>query len=269
MIKISHESPLSMLEISRTYNDYDYALVHLFETNPVYYNFFKDSLKQGRTVLLDNSIFELGTAYDSNKYIDWINKLEPTEYIIPDALEECNKTIWQAENWMKNTAYHVHTRSMRIGVVQGTTYGELVKCYTALDRMGIDKLAISFDYSYYLTVFPHPNKWVSYAMGRVMALNQLLDDGIINTKKPHHLLGCAHPREFSFYNSSDFNWIESLDTSSPIVHGIKKVGYGDLFANWTKEKTKLVDLLDSVPDAEQEKWIARNLETFKKFVHNG
>jgi hypothetical protein len=135
--------------------------------------------------------------------------------------------------------------------------------------MGIEKLAISFDYSYYLGVFPHPNKWVSYAMGRVMTLNQLLDDGVINTKKPHHLLGCAHPREFSFYNTPEFNWIESLDTSSPIVHGIKKVGYGDLFANWTKEKTKLVDLLNSVPDAEQEKSIAYNLETFRRFVHNG
>ena len=269
MIKISHESPLSMLEISRTYNDYDYALVHLFETNPEYYNFFKDSLKQGRSVLLDNSIFELGTAYDSNKYVEWINKLEPTEYIIPDALEECDKTIWQAHNWMKSTAYNIHTQSMRIGVVQGTTYGELVKCYTALDQMGIDKIAISFDYSHYLTIFPHPNRWVSYAMGRVMTLNQLLTDGIINTKKPHHLLGCAHPREFSFYNHPDFNWIESLDTSSPIVHGIKKVGYGDRIANWTKEKTKLADLLDCVPDAEQEKCIAENLEAFRKFVQNG
>ena len=269
MIKISHESPLSMLDISRTYNDYDYALVHLFETNPDYFNFFKESLEQGRTVLLDNSIFELGTAYDSNKYVDWINKLEPTEYIIPDVLEVCDETIWQADSWMKSTVYHVHTQSMRIGVVQGTTYGELVKCYTALDRMGIDKIAISFDYSHYLTVFPHPNKWVSYAMGRVITLNQLLVDGIINTKKPHHLLGCAHPREFSFYNHPEFNWIESLDTSSPIVHGIKKVGYGDRVANWTKEKTKLADLLDCVPDAEQEKCIAENVEAFRKFVHNG
>ena len=30
-MKISHESPLALLKISRAYNDYDYALVHLFE----------------------------------------------------------------------------------------------------------------------------------------------------------------------------------------------------------------------------------------------
>ena len=110
MIKISHESPLSMLELSRTYNDYDYALVHLFETHPQYYQFFEDSLRLGRTVLLDNSIFELGTAFDSNKYMNWINKLNPTEYIIPDALEDCDLTIAKAKSWMDTNAYHIHTQ---------------------------------------------------------------------------------------------------------------------------------------------------------------
>ena len=42
---VSHESPISFLEQSRSYNDYDYALVHLFETHPKYYQFFKDSIK--------------------------------------------------------------------------------------------------------------------------------------------------------------------------------------------------------------------------------
>jgi len=269
MIKISHESPLSMLEISRTYNDYDYALVHLFETNSEYFSFFKESLKLNRTVLLDNSIFELGVAFETKKYINWINNLEPTEYIIPDVLENCDKTIQEAKYWMGGAIFSCYSDSVPIGVIQGKTYAELVKCYTALDYLGVEKLAISFDYSYYLTVFPHPNKWVSYAMGRVMTLKRLLDDGVINTKKPHHLLGCAHPREYSFYNDPSFNWIKTLDTSSPIVHGIKKVGYGDLFANWTKEKTKLVDLLDCVPDEEQEQWIAENIRDFRKFVHNG
>ena len=48
---VSHESPISILEESKTYNDYDYALVHLFETQPDYFNFFKRSLAAGREVL--------------------------------------------------------------------------------------------------------------------------------------------------------------------------------------------------------------------------
>ena len=44
---------------SRSFNDYDYALVHLFETHPKYYEFFEESLLRGREVYLDNSLFEL------------------------------------------------------------------------------------------------------------------------------------------------------------------------------------------------------------------
>jgi len=131
----------------------------------------------------------------------------------------------------------------------------------------VDKLAISFDYSYYLKLFPHPNKWVSYMMGRVMTLTQLMNDGIINKDKPHHLLGCAHPREFSFYQGSEYNWIETLDTSSPIVHGIKRVRYTDTIGNWKKESTKLVDLLDVIPDEIQERIIANNLIEFRNYVN--
>ena len=40
-IKVSHESPLSMLDASLKYNDYCYALVHLFEKHPEYFNFFQ------------------------------------------------------------------------------------------------------------------------------------------------------------------------------------------------------------------------------------
>ena len=270
MIKISHESPLSMLEVSRTYNDFDYCLVHLFETHPQYFKFFKESLEQGRKVLLDNSIFELGTAFDTSRYEYWINKLLPTEYIIPDVLEDCNGTIKSAMDWNFRLDWNnvSHTQSKMIGVVQGKNYGELVKCYTHMDQVvKVDKIAISFDYSYYREVFPHPNKWVSFMMGRVITLTRLMNDGIINTEKPHHLLGCAHPREFSFYQGPEYSWINSLDTSSPIVHGIKKVAYSDNIGTWNKESTKLVDLLDSVPDAAQEECIAKNLAAFRSYVN--
>lgn len=267
MIKISHESPLSMLEQSRHYNDYDYALVHLFEKHPGYYDFFKKSLNLGRDVMLDNSIFELGKAFDSKKYVEWINELGPTEYIIPDVLEDCDGTIASAENWMTSVIYHVSTFSKRIGVVQGKNYGELVKCYTALDTLGIEKIAISFDYSYYREVFPHPNKWVGYMMGRVLTLTRMMNDGVINKNKPHHLLGCAHPREFSFYQGPEYNWIESLDTSSPIVHGFKKIWYDNKIGTWTKESTKLADMLEADPFREDAyAVIMHNIKTFKEYV---
>jgi hypothetical protein len=263
-MKISHESPLCLLDRSRSYNDYDYALVHLFETEPTYLQFFKDSLAQGRTVLLDNSIFELGTTFDPDKYAYWIKELQPTEYIIPDVLEDTLGTMDHALNWKEK---YSDLPGKTIGVVQGKSYEHLVQCYDYLDNIiGVDKIAISFDYSYYLEVCPHPNKWMGYALGRVQTLTRLLNDGVINTEKPHHLLGCALPIEFMFYRKG-FEWLESLDTSNPIVHALLDFGYepGGLDA---KKSIKLIELLNTPePSVATMHTIRHNIQYFRSYVH--
>ena len=98
---VSHESPISILEESKEYNDYDYALVHLFETHPEYYEFFKNSLSQDREVLLDNSIFELGEAFDSDKFAKYVEELKPSYYIVPDVLEDGYQTMLNYNDFVK------------------------------------------------------------------------------------------------------------------------------------------------------------------------
>ncbi len=53
---ISHECPISLLKESKRFNDYDYALVHLFETEPDYYNYFVESLEQWDAAVLNQNI---------------------------------------------------------------------------------------------------------------------------------------------------------------------------------------------------------------------
>lgn len=264
-MKIAHESPLKLLERSRQYNDYDYALVHLFEENAEYYHFFVESLKQGRKVILDNSIFELGTSFDSSKYFEWINKLKPTEYIIPDVLEDTLGTMDNALEWKEKYWGETPKSSKCIGVVQGRTYEDIVNCYQYLDEViNVDKIAISFDYSYYLEVCPHPNKWMGYTIGRVQTLTRLLKDGIINKDKPHHLLGCALPIEFMFYRCG-FDWIDTIDTSSPIVHGLLGLDY-EYGGLTNKQSIKLVDLLHAIPTLDQIRIINSNIDKFASYV---
>ena len=42
---ISHEVPKCLFNQSIEFNDYDYALVHLFDTDPEYLKFFQKSLR--------------------------------------------------------------------------------------------------------------------------------------------------------------------------------------------------------------------------------
>jgi hypothetical protein len=263
-MKISHESPLSLLETSRNYNDYDYALVHLFEDNPIYYNFFKESLEMGRHVLLDNSIFELGEAFDSDKYAFWIEKLKPTEYIIPDVLFDADKTIDNAIRWMEK---YKDLPSKKIGVIQGNNYSDLVKCYEWFDKeLNLDKIAIPFVSDYYRSACKHPNEWVSLSHGRVEFISQMLYNDVINKSKPHHLLGCTLPSEFMYYRGDEFNWIETMDTSNPIVHGLLNIKYED-YGLLNKESVKLVELLDAKPTEEQLDIIMHNIKIFRNLVN--
>ena len=262
-MKISHEVPKQLFEDSLRFNDYDYALVHLFETDPEYLQFYKNCINNNRHVILDNSIFELGEAYDNTSFAKWVTELQPTEYIIPDALEDMEKTCAQAKSWFDK---YDDLPGRKIGVVQGKSYFEFVDCYKYLDNLGVDKIAISFDYSWYEEIVPHPNKWVSWMIGRATLLSRLMKDGVINMDKPHHLLGCGLPQEFTLYNNPSFNWIESLDTSNPVVRGMLRDKYKS-YGLMDKRSHKLADNIDMPLDAEQIDAIDYNIQRFKAFTN--
>lgn len=255
-IKIAHESPKSIFKTIQSLTDYDYALVHLFEEDKEYLNLFKEAKKEGREIILDNSIFELEEAFDAERFAYWIKELEPTWYIVPDALEDAVKTVSQMREWNKK---YSDLPGKKIGVVQGKTYAEIKECYEYMDKIAnVDMIAISFDYSYYRESVPHPNKYVSWMLGRVKLLGDLVKDRVINETKPHHLLGCGLPQEFAFYK--DYEWIYSLDTSNPVVHGIKGVPYTEQ-GLWSKESQKLFEMINFVPEKTDE--IIKNVVKFK------
>jgi len=260
MVKISHECPLSLMNKARQeWNDYDYCLVHLLDEHPEYLQFFRDSIAQGRHVILDNSIFELGTAFQPEPFAKWVIELKPTEYIVPDVLEDCQKTIDSFDNWLDT---YEDLPGERIGVVQGKNYSELVSCYRYMSQ-NADKIAISFDYSYYRTIGLGSNKWQQYADGRQRFITSLVRDGIWNANIPHHLLGASVPQEFKLYAGrwDDMN-ITSLDTSNPVQQGL----LGNMYTKdglFTKNTLKVADSFDKVYPDDLIINAVRNVEAFR------
>ena len=264
MIEIAHEAPIDIFEEVQRVTDYDYALVHLLEQNGRYRDTFERAIKKGREVILDNSIFELEEAFEADRFVQWVERLKPTWYIVPDALEDAVKTCQQMADW--NMKYS-NVPGKKIGVVQGKTYDQIKACYEYMDKLAkVDMIAISFDYSYYTESVPHPNKYVSWMLGRVKLLGDLVKDGTINKDKPHHLLGCGLPQEFSFYKHADYNFIYSLDTSNPVVHGIKGINY-DSDGLWSKESQKLHELIDYPLDNLDINLILDNIKSFRQFTN--
>ncbi len=267
MIKIAHEAPLSIINRVRKVTDYDYALVHLLDENEEYRKQFYSSMMMGREVILDNSIFELGKAFSGDNFAYWIDKLRPHEYIVPDSLENISETII---NFFTFTRNYTKLPGKKIGVLQGKNYKELCKCYTTLLELGAEKIAISFDYSYYETLYDFKEieddkerKLKKWCEGRKYFLTQLTTEPFFRKNIPLHLLGCSLPQEFIFYKTG-FPFIESVDTSNPIVHGIKNISYTPEGTLDRKESQKLCELIDYKPTAKQDELIFSNIRRFKK-----
>lgn len=261
MIKIAHEAPLSIFNKIQEVTDYDYALVHLFEESDEYWMKFQRSKAIGREIILDNSIFELGEAFSADKFYPWIEKLMPDWYIIPDALEDAETTVKNAKSWQ-----HI-AGCKTIGVAQGKTYEEMVWCYKEIEPL-VDKVGISFDYCFFVNEDLNgklPTKFHHYMYGRDAMIHRMLAEGVINEDKPHHLLGCGLPQEFSSYTG--YKWIDSLDTSNPVVAGIKGIRYNGKDGLEDKPSQKLFTMINQdVDDATLGK-ILYNVECFRSIVN--
>jgi len=257
-MKIAHEAPLSIFDRVQEITDYDYALVHLFEENEEYYNKFVEARDKGREIILDNSIFELGTAWDSDRFAYWVEKLKPTWYIVPDVLDNKNATLNSFNNFVQK---YPDLPGKRIAVAQGSTYEELVECYVILaNNDKVDKVAMSFNHPFFQDMGLE-NKYFNMMAGRQHTIARMIEENVINKNKPHHLLGCGLPQEFEQYVGYD--WIDSLDTSNPVMHGIKGIRYFDGGLN-NKESLKMFTIMEEDVLASWDD-IVYNIDRFREY----
>lgn len=258
---ISHEVPIALLEKSRKFNDYDYCLLHLTYEYPEYRQYYIDAVKSGRRVLLDNSIFELGDALTNDQLAKGVLDIRPTWYVVPDCLHNRDTTIERFESFKKT---YSDLPGLKIGVAQGSTVEELTDCYKYMSE-NADKIAIPFDSKAFESYTGYVDTLERWCTGRQMFIQHLVDKGIWNQEKPHHLLGCSYAKEFSnnlYRNIS----IESCDTSNPIVAGIAGIKYGQDGLN-VKPSTKLCELLYHKLTKDEMEAVKYNVSTFRRICN--
>ena len=222
-VKISHEVPFCLLSKSLEFNDYDYCLPHLLDQNEEYRTFFNNVKSIGRYVVMDNSLHELGEAYNTERLMHWIKEIKPDEFIVPDVWENYNESVRNAKTWSQ---IELPEGVTKVAVVQAKTQHYAALCTQAYKDLGYKKIAYSYGASYYNDVCPHPNKDLGKAIGRYMVINDLMKKGILSSTDRVHLLGTASPIEFGLYKNIEC--IESIDTSNPVMAGIEQKMYFDL-----------------------------------------
>ncbi len=203
-MRFSHEVPKQLLQTSRFFNDFDYALDILFDDDE-YYNFFKESIKLGREVWLDNSLYERrikGIDFDIPKYIEYIEDLNPSYYIVPDAYESSVDNIALFNTWLNITPINFVAYS-KIVVVHGSDYDDYVRCYKFFNSHCKKEDIIAF------------SGGDTFMSDRASIIKRMYVEGVINENRKHHLLGSTSPHELKEYRRLFF--ITSIDTSLPVM----------------------------------------------------
>jgi hypothetical protein len=258
MIKVSHEVPKCLLKASLEFNDYQYCLPHLLDQDTAYRKHFYDYKKSGGYIIMDNSLHELGEAYDHERLMFWVNELEPDEFIVPDVWMDIDATLKNAEEWIK-LKYPSNTTP--VAVVQSRSFKDAEECYLALKNMGYKKIAFSYGADWYMDKFHGIHVDKAKMMGRISAVKQMFHNGTIKKDDRVHLLGCSLPQEFGWYENCSY--IESIDTSNPIMAALEGIEY-DEFGLLTKPKANMNDYFNIDVKDVNLKLVFSNVETFKK-----
>ena len=220
-MKVSHEVPLALLEMSKSFNDYDYFLPHLLDKYEEYEKYFRWAKENNRYIIMDNSLHELGHAYDTDRLMYWINELQPNEFIVPDVWQDTNASIVNARKWAQ---IKLPKGVTKVAVVQAQNFLDAVLCYQTYKDLGYKKIAFSYGAEYYLDHSSHPNKNIAKALGRVQVISRMYSMDLISKNDRVHLLGCQVPQEFNLYK--DMPFIETIDTSNPIMATLDGIQYG-------------------------------------------
>jgi hypothetical protein len=257
-MKVSHEVPLCLLEDSKKFNDYDYCLPHLLDEEPGYLNYFLQAKSEGRYIIMDNSLHELGKAYDTERLLHWIYELEPDEFIVPDVWEDMEGSIENAKLWID---MELPPNVEKVVVVQAQTLHEAFECTKIYKELGYKKICYSYGASYYNTVCLHPNQDLGKALGRLFVISVLYNQGVLTENDRVHLLGCAVPQEFGWYEG--IKCIESIDTSNPIMAALDNVSYNTSGLT-SKPKSNMNENFDMLYDELDYECITHNVEMFRK-----
>ena len=260
-MKISHEVPICLLEDSLWFNDYQYCLPHLLDQSEEYKDFFIRAKQNNVYIIMDNSLHELGHAYDSERLLYWINELKPNEFIVPDVWQDRQGSIKNAREWSK---IELPGEVTKVAVVQAMNLMEAMACYQDYRDLGYQKIAFSYGADYYKELSNHPNPHLAKALGRIYMISHLYKIKLIKDDHRIHLLGCQVPQEFSWYIAMPF--IETIDTSNPIMATLDDIDYEPTGLQ-TKPKANMNDNFYITPDEIDYDLLSHNVGGFRELAN--
>ena len=259
MIKISHELPLSLLEYSMDWNDYEYCLPHLLDKHADYRQYFLDARERDRFIICDNGLFE-GVTHTTQDLLEKIELIKPDIFIVPDEWNDSTITAKNAKHWLQ---YKMPMRTKLMVVLQGKTVSDIHLLYQQCVDLGYTHFAFNHSSVVYQELGGSENALANQSVGRVLLIQYLLQQKVIKDHHYIHLLGASTPQEFTFYRDAIPTTINSVDTSNPIICGALGIKYTET-GLLEKPKEKIEEFMEKDLSSQLED-IIFNVNKFKEF----
>jgi hypothetical protein len=191
---------------------------------------------------MDNGLFE-GVTHTTEDLIEKINLIQPDIFIVPDAWNDASTTLKNAKYWMNTLKSQLPSTTQLMVVIQGEHASQFATLYEECVDLGYHHFAFNHSSIVYQQVSNHPNKLINQMLGRQHMINELKNKNVIKDNHYIHLLGASLPQEFIYYQWSFYEFIKSVDTSSPIINGALGITYND-YGLFTKPEIKIEEFFE-------------------------
>lgn len=207
-MQLALETPTRLLKSIQPLADFDFILTHLVLKDKAYAKYYSEST---RYKILDNSTNENlqpCSLKDIKKAADIV---KPNLVVAPDFLGNSKSTISALEESLT-----VFGWEKVLPVVQGDCEFGVLKCLKAIIDRGLNSVAVPYDICCRRT-----DSLETMASMRLQIVNSIIRKVPIGFHI--HLLGLTTLEELGNHNTG---WVKSLDTGSPIMHGLYGLQFG-------------------------------------------
>jgi len=237
-VKYGYISPVKYQHLIPESADFHLILAHLLD-NQEYVDFYKEKIKRGDQVILDNSAFEFKRALSATEILGFIERsgIQPTYVVAPDyPFLDWKETMASTLSFIQQ----VKDQPYKIMAVPQSVKGDVkgwMQCYQGMyDNPNISIIGMS--------ILGIPNAFCSLtgtddiAFNRVYATQYILENTTVKPgRKWHHYLGLGGgPREILLQRGLEL--MDSNDSSSPIWHGYLGIKFDDSLWGLKDGKTK-------------------------------
>ena len=224
-IEIAIGAPISMMNDLCPKGGIELCFTHLLKENDfIYKKYYLDAKRNGRFVILDNGIMELGYSMNTDDLLSVSLELNPDLVTPPEILNDGMSTLKMTYDFIKIFEKSgLYPKTKILGVAHGATFKDWCITFDELCQIPqIARIGVPYDipFDIYTSTENSNNRLKNLVTRRVELCNWIAEN---RPTASIHLFGLAHPSELPIQANHSF--VKSIDTSLPVMSAINEIKY--------------------------------------------